>query len=1309
MRTRLLPVWLACAAWSACGVASAQTSASGAAAAAPPTQAVPASEGDASKASPTPAASAAPAAAAAEGKEAKAPEESEKLKKFKAMKLDRRPTAILKAWADGEARKAGSGLDQELAGLAADVAQGRWSEVGKFIQSLPEAERAAAYERLLDALGEPPSPPQNPIAARFPLLVEPQTISPADFAGIVEAAPTKWEKKTLEKLGKVLASALADGALVDGFLVVLRRSAAESVATAALGKRGAALVLFAAGRSDVAAEFLPSIEEAEGANDRQALNLWAQHALALHARDSKPAHLELAWRATSAAAKEPPAKPVAPSDETPKGEVDKPKDPKPASATPDGKALDAAKPDSQSSKEKTTEKSESASKGAAPQPPVDPAAKKRAEAEEAARKAAEEDEAERKTALVRAVELAPRLPDDRGKVWLKEGFTASPARGRDILAAVGSQSAQAGAEHPTDPSPRIAALKRQRSAVEILLESAPQNADPWKRQLTLLASNWLREAMLAVQLGLRKESSARNPWGQPEGFGGGSERPVPAALEDLLQCMPHEPWLALVDENVRPKFAELAADLHLRNEDEAAAFPYIELLAKTNPLQARDLAKTFVEVWTKTHDPNESRRPEIPYYFMYGFEWRKEAIPLTRSKQERNLVDLEKWVKRLRSLPVEPIDEALLAEAFAKCHSSAEVFRLDAIEKVLGKLDSLPPKVLAQLVQQTRQNLAGVWRSPKEQDAKKTNRKQKDIEREVLNGYELARKVVARGLEVHPGAFALLRASAALRHDQASYRRELEKNPGFSKNQSEAFEEFAQAAAAYRAKVADLPKDEQSIDLYEQWFYASLGACDASSLDDTKAPDLSQPAKIRAALQELPEDAAGRHLEQFAARLFEKAATIKPAVKVRYLRAGFEIVGDHPKAREARKLFDYYKDLNAELKLTAAVDGDGAVGGGPFGVFVSLLHTREIERESGGFSRYLQNQNKATFAFNYGRPTEDYLDRFQEMCKNALGEQFEIVSVTFSDENVHSRSAEEYGWRKTPYAYLLLKPRGPQVDRIPSLRLDFDFMDTTGYVVLPVESQPVSIDASSPPKTSPPLRNVEVVQILDERQAAEGELSMEVKATALGLVPELKEILDFAPPGFEVLEVKDEGVAVVRLDSETDEVAPSSQRNWRIRLRAKPGLTKPPAYFAFGASKIDGATMVHQRYVDADLVTVDRVASLESSYGRPSLTATLAFAAVGLAALLALAVGWRRLTRKTSAAAPPSALPAEITPFTVLGLLRQAERNTALSPAERTEAGELVRSIESHYFVSPGEQEPDLAGIARDWAPRSVPPRPTRA
>ena len=53
------------------------------------------------------------------------------------------------------------------------------------------------------------------------------------------------------------------------------------------------------------------------------------------------------------------------------------------------------------------------------------------------------------------------------------------------------------------------------------------------------------------------------------------------------------------------------------------------------------------------------------------------------------------------------------------------------------------------------------------------------------------------------------------------------------------------------------------------------------------------------------------------------------------------------RAIEARKLFQYYNDLISEIQLLATIDGSDVVGHRqPFGVYLSIRHTSEIERES---------------------------------------------------------------------------------------------------------------------------------------------------------------------------------------------------------------------------------------------------------------------------------------------------------------------------------------------------------------------------
>ncbi|MFM7129154.1 MAG: hypothetical protein ACKO0V_07330, partial [bacterium] len=432
-----------------------------------------------------------------------------------------------------------------------------------------------------------------------------------------------------------------------------------------------------------------------------------------------------------------------------------------------------------------------------------------------------------------------------------------------------------------------------------------------------------------------------------------------------------------------------------------------------------------------------------------------------------------------------------------------------------------------------------------------------------------------------------------------------------------------------------MPADRQTNDVFDQWFYAGLGACDPGLITETTVPEAAQPGLIRAAFEKLPGAAAETHMNRFSNQLFTRMSALSPAVKFRYLKAGFEIVGDAPQAYEARKVYDYYKDLNREIQLETVVDGPTSIDASqPFGVYVNIRHTREIERESGGFGRYLQNQNQGNFfSYNYGRPLENYRDKFQEAATKALQEHFEVLSVTFQTEQVTSMPLPEMGWRVTPYAYLLLKAKSPKVDRLPPLKLDLDFMDTSGYVILPVESPRVAVNCGAERAAPRPFRDVKITQILDERQSAEGKLILEIKSTGHGLMPPVGELLDLGGiPSFTVEKVDDQGLAVSRFDEESSAAGIISERSALVTLKAAGGLTALPDSLQFPKSKAESAKITYQKYVDADLATAEPVTTLLARYGKVDRSQQYYTIAVAVGAIVLAGIGLPRLFRRGAGA-----------------------------------------------------------------------------
>src|SRR5262249_32020749 len=97
-------------------------------------------------------------------------------------------------------------------------------------------------------------------------------------------------------------------------------------------------------------------------------------------------------------------------------------------------------------------------------------------------------------ALKRAVELAPKIKEELGEVWLAESFTKRANRGKEILAVIGAEVATGLQKHPQDVDFRLKSLKLQATAVEALLKAAPETAKQWRDTVSLLAGNWLTEA-----------------------------------------------------------------------------------------------------------------------------------------------------------------------------------------------------------------------------------------------------------------------------------------------------------------------------------------------------------------------------------------------------------------------------------------------------------------------------------------------------------------------------------------------------------------------------------------------------------------------------------------------------------------------------------------------------------------------------------------------------------------------------------------------------------------------------------------------
>ena len=919
---------------------------------------------------------------------------------------------------------------------------------------------------------------------------------------------------------------------------------------------------------------------------------------------------------------------------------------------------------------------------------------------------------EKGIALYRALALVPELEGSTGKDWLTKTFSNAGGEGFEILAAVGTLAAQT-REHGS-PDFRLEQLKLQSAAAAALLGNEEVDLADWKEVLTLYVRNWNAEAdrtkRLDTSTSLRPQSNY-DPFGNiyygrrpQQTFSRNVTPPIDSG--DLLRTRPGHKWLANIDEPVRLDHFGVCASLFLKVKEESQAFPLLKNLASHRPEATEDLVREMIQVWAENNNPNQQSRYRSSYFYYSGYNQRAETIPLTRSKQERNLRKLSEFVKEVRGLALEDNFEDEFSDAFIQAHSQAEVWRVESLESVFGPVDELDPDTIASLLRRMRTNLARLWPNPKVQEQAKTKRKDKELEAQVLRGYAAANQLCHDALEKHTESWALEIQKASLSYERSNYQAKIASYPEHSANKRFALDDLADAAAKYAATLPLEDKKDESEEPFTTWFYASLGSPDLGALKADDQPVPSELPKIKAALDALPGEAKKRHLDSFAKTINARLANVSADLKYRFLEAALPITGEHERIEEASKVYQYYQDLVTEIELDTYVDGPDRISSTePFGLFVNLRHTKEIERESGGFQRYLINQNNSRYSYNYGRPTEDYRDKFEKGARAVLSEHFEIVSITFHNSKVAARTDAEPGWTVTPYAYFLLKPKGPEIDSIPPLKIDLDFLDTSGYVVLPISSAAIPIEASQK-ASARPFRDLSLTMILDERESeAENKIYLEIRAQAHGLIPSLEELVKLEFDDLTVSDIEDRELQVEELDATTDDGAPLSTHEWRLTLA--PEGDHLPTSFNFPevlveVSKKEDEGLLRQRYDDVDLVEVDNTTEIIAGEESQSWLAWIIAAAL---VIIAGSIFFLLRKKPEEEIITGPALPSTLTPVTLLTFLENIQKNTPLGDSEMEELKTSITTLKDRSFgpaANPPEND-EIHAIAKQWQQAATP------
>ncbi|MDB6079473.1 MAG: hypothetical protein JWO82_3220, partial [Akkermansiaceae bacterium] len=916
-------------------------------------------------------------------------------------------------------------------------------------------------------------------------------------------------------------------------------------------------------------------------------------------------------------------------------------------------------------------------------------------------------------AMDRLVQLLPVLEPAQAQKLIREQLFNQTATLSDLIGIIGElgQTAAKG----NDLQARVASLGTQ----HLILEALVAKEGPLPSNIAVLVMNWLTEAEGCYRAG----GAAATEMSQADrmvmrrygmyGMNGQAAAPT-LSTEQILASAPPAELIARLNPGLGQRVELTLVKVNILKPDQAD-LKLLKDYAKKHPGLEREVCQDVLSGWvSKRTKPAES--DQVKQMRAYGM-WvppqllqQGAGIPLTRLRQNQNIQQFKDLLTQLREISPEPLDPTLIVQAFMTLHSGAEVYRMEDIEAIFGPPEKMVHKELLDLLGGMRGRLNQEWRDVKTQQQAGTNRTEAEAKDEVSRGYRTALELAKRGIRAEDGDWAGFITRGQLFYDASQYELERQvKLTDYVSLRDEAFASFSKAAETYAAKIPDLPRGQWTIEPYQAWFYVMLGASDLGQLTSNTARTDPGLKSIGDAMRALPNGAGEKHLEMFAKALGEVFPRVPANVRQLFLGSGLAIVGaDNPAAAAATKSLDYYKELLNEIQLRVTVDGPGRVGHGePFGAFIGLETSRQLLRESGGFSKYLQNQSGQQRMMMMGGPGDgggkNLRDDFTKNIHAALDEVFEVVSITFHDAAVKTIDLPREGWVETPVAYVVLRAKNAAVDRIPSIQMDMDFMDQPGQVVLPVMSQVEPLDAKDTDVDNRPCADLALSLTMDEREWKDGKVVVEIQARGQGVIPKLEKLFDTAREGFD-LETVDGNLSVTQFVSDGKQRLPQADRNWQLTYRRKPDL-RGDVMFAFPALKsgVSPASVEYKHYQDADLVAVDaaqaaagvKLGGQTGGWLRNSLVFILIAAAISAAVVFL-----RRKAKGVTDVADGFAAPANPTPFSTVAYLRRirATHEPSLSASEKEALNQQITEIEAGHFSS-AQASPamDLSAIISKW------------
>lgn len=933
------------------------------------------------------------------------------------------------------------------------------------------------------------------------------------------------------------------------------------------------------------------------------------------------------------------------------------------------------------------------------------------------------DEGKRQQAAEQLAELLGKAPVASFEPWLRE------LAQRDLPAVLRLAVALGKRAHGRTGDPDVALrtnhLAAQKSLLQCVGDATGLTQTPWDSLATAMADGWISEAehTFNVHPGYRAAAGSK-PHVQPG---------------ELLVTAPEGRWAEALSAPMRERIDVCLAKAVLVSDQHQDATRRIVALADRNPQAAVTLAEEYLQAWAYRHNP------QVPEPIRRKYNLAADArIAVTPIMMEKNIAGLAEMMDLFRAHKIPPRNAELLVAAFDVCYSKAEVYRRTHLEKVFGPIDAMAEDVFAQMIRMMTQGLSSRWRTMEVQLESGTRRSQEETLEMVRAGYQTAIEMIDERCAKHPQDWKSLALAGSLLGDWGDFEYYQQLAAGSGTDRMAVFREknnlaeahFVRAAAAYAGQVATLTPRQYSIEVYLAWFHSLLGINSDGRLNLSKPVDRRALDTLRDAIRGLPAGVAQAHIDLFArhvqTRLQDTDNPLHEELKYKYLAGSLVITKESPFAFQADDKVAYYDNLLDETRLVTRVDGPNTIGRDhEFGIIFSVQHTEALGRMA-DFGKYLVNdlppansparralEKTLVPTYRMGQ-LQGRRDELEMNIREALSLFFDVRAIAFSPKDVQPRPSGQSGWEETVLAYIQVRAKDASVDKIPRIQMSLEFLDLTGPVRITTEAAETMIKVTDQPTPPRPFDRVELTQTLDARGLETSEeILLEIRATACGLVPELDELLDLdAVRGQLPIARIDphEGTVLRQVNSWGDTVHAVSERRWTVALDASPLLDPPRRLdLRLPEAKVE-AKVVHQAYVEMDLVDLDEPvatvghgpAAASAAEGldpdqRRSLYAASGGAAV-LLGLLLLAAVWRarRTRQRPLRAADVFRLPAELDGFVVVQLLRAigGSELVRLSVAQRAEMQQDIQRIQAACFRGDGRgelPEDELRLLARKW------------